>query len=83
MNLVVIRERYRAYKQHVAERFRQEPFPTLVIYALFLSLIFLLFAFRGLIITFFIPPIGVEKASPNPGTPSAEGGGEESSSVVR
>ncbi len=59
----------RRYGYKLKQRFREDPFSTLVLYALFFSAIFLIFAFRGLIATIFIKPIGII----NPGNrPAAE-----------
>lgn len=49
----------RRYGYRLKQRFREDPFSTLVLYALFFSAIFLIFAFRGLIATIFIKPIGI------------------------
>ena len=51
--------RARRYGYRLKRRFREDPFSVLVLYALFLSAIFLIFAFRGLIATMFIKPIGI------------------------
>ena len=56
--------RTRRYGYRLKQRFREDPFSIIVLYALFFSAIFLIFAFRGLIATMFIKPIGVI----NPGT---------------
>lgn len=49
----------RRYGYRVRQRFREDPFSVIVLYALFFSLLFLIFAFRGLIATVFIKPLGV------------------------
>ncbi len=49
----------RRYGYRVKKRFREDPFSVIVLYALFFSLIFLIFAFRGLIATIFIKPLGI------------------------
>lgn len=49
----------RRYGYRVKKRFREDPFSVIVLYALFFSLIFLIFAFRGLIATVFIKPLGI------------------------
>lgn len=49
----------RRYGYRLKKRFREDPFSVIVLYALFFSLIFLIFAFRGLIATVFIKPLGV------------------------
>ena len=54
----------RRYGYRLKQNFREDPFSIIVLYALFFSAIFLIFAFRGLIATMFIKPIGVI----NPGT---------------
>jgi len=54
----------RRYGYRLKQKFREDPFSIIVLYALFFSAIFLIFAFRGLIATMFIKPIGVI----NPGT---------------
>lgn len=51
--------RARRYGYRVKKRFREDPFSVIVLYALFFSLIFLIFAFRGLIATIFIKPLGI------------------------
>ena len=56
--------RTRRYGYRLKQRFREDPFSVIVLYALFFSAIFLIFAFRGLIATMFIKPIGII----NPGT---------------
>ena len=56
--------RTRRYGYRLKQRFREDPFSILVLYALFFSAIFLIFAFRGLIATVFIKPMGII----NPGT---------------
>lgn len=49
----------RRYGYKMKQRFREDPFSILILYALFFSAIFLIFAFRGLIATIFIKPTGV------------------------
>lgn len=49
----------RRYGYRVKKRFREDPFSVIVLYALFFSLFFLIFAFRGLIATVFIKPLGI------------------------
>lgn len=49
----------RRYGYRVKKRFREDPFSVIVLYALFFSLFFLVFAFRGLIATVFIKPLGI------------------------
>jgi len=49
----------RRYGYRIKKRFREDPFSVIVLYALFFSLIFLIFAFRGLIATVFIKPLGI------------------------
>ena len=60
----MFRERYKKYREHVSNRLRKETFPTLVIYAIFISFIFLLIAFRGLILAFFLPEVDVDRTPP-------------------
>ncbi|RLC37937.1 hypothetical protein DRH29_00795 [candidate division Kazan bacterium] len=49
----------RRYGYRTKQRFKEDPFSVLILYALFFSAVFLIFAFRGLIATIFIKPIGV------------------------
>ncbi|MFA5009653.1 MAG: LysM peptidoglycan-binding domain-containing protein [Patescibacteria group bacterium] len=49
----------RRYGYRIKKRFREDPFSVIVLYALFFSLFFLIFAFRGLIATVFIKPLGI------------------------
>lgn len=51
--------RARRYGYRIKKRFREDPFSVIVLYALFFSLFFLIFAFRGLIATVFIKPLGI------------------------
>jgi len=60
----------RRYGYRIKKRFREEPFSVIVLYALFFSLIFLIFAFRGLIATVFIKPLGIINPSIGNTTPS-------------
>lgn len=60
----------RRYGYRVKKRFREDPFSVIVLYALFFSLIFLIFAFRGLIATIFIKPLGIINPALN-GSPTA------------
>ncbi|MDD5605850.1 MAG: LysM peptidoglycan-binding domain-containing protein [Patescibacteria group bacterium] len=57
----------RRYGYKIKRRFQEAPFSFLVLWAVFLSLIFLVFAFRGLIATMFIRPLGIV----NPNTETA------------
>lgn len=69
----------RRYGYRIKQRFREDPFSTLVLYALFFGAIFLIFAFRGLIATIFIKPIGII----NPGSqPAVESSLDESSNLT-
>lgn len=61
----------RRYGYRVKKRFREDPFSVIVLYALFFSLLFLIFAFRGLIATIFVKPLGVINPSINT-TPTTE-----------
>jgi len=61
----MFRERYKKYREHVSNRLREDTFPTLVLYAIFLSLVLLLIAFRGLILAFFVPETDVQPLSNN------------------
>ena len=58
-----ITNRARRYGSHIKRRFREDPFSTIVLYSVLLSLIFLVFAFRGLIFTLFVKPIGIVNPS--------------------
>lgn len=55
----------RRYGYRTKQRFREDPYSTMILYALFFSAIFLIFAFRGLIATIFIKPIGVIDLEPD------------------
>ena len=55
----MLRIPYHRYRNYLSRRVSEDTFSTLVLYAIFLSLLFLLFAFRGLIVSFFIPEVGV------------------------
>jgi nucleoid-associated protein YgaU len=55
----------RRYGYKIKQRFRQDPFSAIVLYAVLLSLLFLLFAFRGLITTIFMKPLGIINPSAN------------------
>lgn len=72
----------RRYGYRIKQRFREDPFSTLVLYALFFSAIFLIFSFRGLIATVFIKPIGVINPGSEPTAeqtaPATEGSGTQS-----
>lgn len=68
--MVELPHRARRYGYRVQKRFREDPFSVIVLYALFFSLIFLIFAFRGLIATVFIKPLGIINPSLN-GLPTA------------
>jgi len=57
--MVPIPHKARRYGYKLKQRFREDPFSTLILYALFFSAVFLIFAFRGLIATVFIKPIGI------------------------
>lgn len=50
-------------KQRVQERFQQDPFSAIILYAVLLGLVFLLFAFRGMIAALFIRPLGIVNPS--------------------
>jgi len=60
-----ISHRARRYGYKIKQRFRQDPFSAVVLYAVLLSLFFLLFAFRGLITTIFMKPLGIINPSAN------------------
>ncbi len=49
----------RRYGYKLKKRFREDPFSVIVLYSVLLSFVFLLFAFRGLIATVFVKPIGI------------------------
>jgi uncharacterized membrane protein len=54
-----IRHRARRYGYRLKRRFQQEPFSTIVLYSVLLSIFFIVFAFRGMIFTMFVKPIGI------------------------
>ena len=49
----------RRYGYKIKNRFQQDPFSAVVLYAVLLGLLFMLFAFRGMIATVFIKPQGI------------------------
>ena len=49
----------RKYKYQVRQKYQQDPFAFLVLWSLFFSAVFLIFAFRGLIAATFMHKIGV------------------------
>jgi len=63
--MVELPHQARRYGYRVRKRFREDPFSVIVLYALFFSLFFLIFAFRGLIATVFIKPLGIINPSVN------------------
>ena len=63
--MVEIPHRARRYGYRIRKRFREDPFSVLVLYSLLLSAIFLIFAFRGLIATVFVKPLGIINPSLN------------------
>lgn len=63
--MVEIPHRARRYGYRVRKRFREDPFSVIVLYSLLLSLVFLIFAFRGLIATVFVKPLGIINPSLN------------------
>jgi hypothetical protein len=63
---MAIRDHYRKYRAHISNRLKEDPFPTLVLYAIFLGLIFLLFALRGLVLGLFIPKVNIDKNAQPP-----------------
>lgn len=65
--MVNIRRSARRYGYRLRQKFREDPFSVIVLYALFFSAVFLIFAFRGLIASIFIRPLGII----NPGSKSA------------
>lgn len=65
-----LKRKLRFYRYRLGKSLQGDPFWTLVIWAVFLSFIFLIFAFRGLIATIFIEPVGVA----NPGGAQTEVG---------
>lgn len=62
----------RRYAYRVRHKYRQDPFAFIVLWALFFSAIFLIFAFRGLIATSFMTEIGVDGATAHPDLAPAE-----------
>jgi len=54
-----LKRKLRFYRYHLKRTLRGDSFWTLVIWLVFLSLFFLIFAFRGLIATLFIKPVGI------------------------
>ncbi len=54
-----ITNRARRYGSHIKRRFREDPFSTIILYSVLLSLVFLVFAFRGMLFTLFVKPVGI------------------------
>jgi len=57
-----IRRQARRYAYKMGRKYRQDPFAFIVLWALFFSAIFLIFAFRGLIATSFMKKIDVNNS---------------------
>ena len=70
--MVEIPHRARRYGYRIRKRFREDPFSVIVLYSLLLSLVFLIFAFRGLIATVFVKPLGIINPSLNPSNTQQE-----------
>ena len=49
----------RKYKYRMKQKYAEDPFAFLILWSLFFSAIFLVFAFRGLIAAIFMPKIDV------------------------
>ncbi|MEZ4210251.1 MAG: LysM domain-containing protein [Patescibacteria group bacterium] len=54
-----MQHRARRYGYRMKRRFRQDPFSTIVLYSILLGLFFTAFAFRGMLFTMFVKPIGI------------------------
>ena len=53
----------RKYKYRMKQKYAEDPFAFLVLWSLFFSAIFLIFAFRGLIAAMFMPKVDVSDQS--------------------
>ncbi|MFH0912225.1 MAG: hypothetical protein V1807_00995 [Patescibacteria group bacterium] len=49
----------RKYKYRVKQKYQDDPFAFIILWSLFFSAIFLIFAFRGLIAAMFMPKIDI------------------------
>ncbi|MEA1910026.1 MAG: hypothetical protein U9M89_03330 [Patescibacteria group bacterium] len=56
--------RPRNYTRRINRKYQQDPFAFLILWSLFFSAIFLVFAFRGLIASVFIPQIDITNKQP-------------------
>ena len=56
-----LKRQARRYKYKVQHKYRQDPFAFMVLWALFFSAIFLIFAFRGLIASAFMKRIDIDE----------------------
>ncbi len=57
-----LKRQARRYSYKVQYKYRQDPFAFMVLWALFFSAIFLIFAFRGLIASAFIKRIDINES---------------------
>lgn len=54
-----ISHRVRRHGYRLKQRFREDPFSTIILYSILLGLFFLAFSFRGMLLTMFVKPIGI------------------------
>lgn len=54
-----ISHRVRRHGYRIKQKFREDPFSTIILYSILLSLFFIAFAFRGMLLTMFVKPIGI------------------------
>lgn len=54
-----ISHRVRRHGYRIKQKFREDPFSTIILYSILLSLFFVAFAFRGMLLTMFVKPIGI------------------------
>ena len=57
-----LKRQARRYTYKMQYKYRQDPFAFMVLWALFFSAVFLIFAFRGLIATAFITKIDIDES---------------------
>jgi len=55
----------RRYKYRMKQKYQEDPFAFLILWSLFFSAIFLIFAFRGLIAAVFMPKIDISDQATN------------------
>ena len=64
-HMATVPHRARRYGYRLKRRFREDPFSIIVLYAILFSLFFMAFAFRGLLFTMFVKPLGVVNPAPS------------------